>query len=293
MLRTLSPLRYPGGKSCLYELMSQILHKNKIEKPHYIEPYAGGCGLALALLFEAQVSEIHLNDLDPSIFSFWSSVLDNTGELVKLVETTPVTPDEWERQQEIHRSCNASNSLELGFATFFLNRTNRSGVIGGAGMIGGKGQTGKYKLDCRFNREDLVRRIKRIAKYKSRIHLSNKDAVDFMSRSNKKFPEPAFFCIDPPYYNKGASLYTNFYGPDDHGAVADAVLALDRPWIVTYDNTEEIAKLYRKRRQYIFDINYSLQTKRVGSELLIASARLRLPDEIRQRQVNPLNRRAA
>jgi DNA adenine methylase len=167
----------------------------------------------------------------------------------------------------------------LGFATFFLNRTNRSGVIQGAGVIGGLHQTGSYKIDCRFNREDLARRISRVSKYRGRIHLSNKDAVLFMRQIAPSLPNDCFFCIDPPYFKKGSSLYTNFYGPNEHDSVAEAVLGLRQPWVVTYDYADEIRRLYSKRRQFSFQLNYSVQTKRIGSELLIASPRLRLPKE--------------
>lgn len=205
--------------------------------------------------------------------------------MINLVQRTPVTISEWHRQQEIQRNPSQAGVLELGFSTFFLNRTNRSGVIKGAGVIGGLSQEGNYKLDCRFNRDDLARRIRRAAKYKSRIHLTNSDAVPFLRETGRTLPESTFYCIDPPYFAKGSSLYTNFYGPDEHAIVAKAILKLKQKWIVTYDYAEEIRALYLQRRQYIFDINYSVQTKRVGTELLIASKGLRLPIEIRQRPV--------
>lgn len=293
MLRTHSPLRYPGGKSCLYDLVATILRQNRLNRVDYAEPYAGGFGLALSLMYGGHVSDVHLNDVDPSIWSFWKSVLDETEGLVELIYKTPITVKQWQKQKKIHEALDASNPLELGFATFFLNRTNRSGVIKGAGIIGGLSQNGPYKLDCRFNRDDLVRRIRRVAKYRRRIHLSKNDAVFFMQKAASKFADNCFFCIDPPYFNKGSSLYTNFYGPDEHGAVAQAVLSLKQPWIVTYDYNDEIRRLYSKRRQFSYDINYSVQTKRVGSELLIASPRLRLPDELKSRQINFLRSCAA
>ena len=283
MTRSTSPLRYPGGKTCLYGMLSTILRLNRLERGHYVEPYAGGCGLALSLLYGGHASDIHVNDLDRSIWAFWYCVLNKTEELVKLVEHTPVTIVEWHRQRKIQLSSSTAGVLELGFSTFFLNRTNRSGVIKGAGVIGGLSQLGNYKIDCRFNRDDLARRIRRVAKYKSRIHLTNLDAIQFLRDSEKELPEDTFYCIDPPYFMKGSSLYTNFYGPNEHETVAKAILKLKHSWIVTYDHAEEIRELYAQRRQYIFDINYSIQTKRVGSELLIASKGLRLPAEIRKR----------
>ena len=286
MALTNSPLRYPGGKSCLYDLAVQILRINKLERGHYAEPYAGGAGLALTLLFEGHVSAIHLNDYDRSIWAFWDSVLNSTDALVAMVEEATVDMDNWYRQREIYLNAADYDDLTLGFATFFLNRTNRSGIVKGAGVIGGLSQDGNYKIDCRFNSTDLSRRIKRIAKYRSRINLYRLDALDFMDRMDETLPERAFYCIDPPYFNKGPSLYTSFYNPEDHAAVSQAVLHLERPWILTYDNTPEISHLYKARRQYGFDVNYSVQTKRVGTELLVASKGLKMPDDVRDRQIH-------
>ncbi|MBT6257109.1 MAG: DNA adenine methylase, partial [Alphaproteobacteria bacterium] len=174
--------------------------------------------------------------------------------------------------------------FDVGFATFFLNRTNRSGIIKNAGVIGGKNQDGNYKVDCRFNKVDLINRIKRVAKYKNRIHLTNQDAIDFMSKDEKRLPKETFFCIDPPYVNKGSSLYTNFYEKGDHAKIADAIMELKHPWILTYDNADEIKKLYMARRQFEFHLNYSVNTKRVGTEMLVASKGLQIPNDFKDNQ---------
>ncbi len=293
MTVTASPLRYPGGKSTLLPVVANILRENKITFGAYAEPYAGGCGLALDLLFNEYVNEIFINDVDPSIWAFWDSVLNDTEHFVSKIEETPITMEQWHIQKKIQANAEEQNNLELGFATFFLNRTNRSGIIKCAGVIGGKNQDGNYKIDCRFNKETLIRRIRRIAKYSEKITLSKEDAVEFMDAENGHLPEDAFLCIDPPYFNKGSSLYTSFYKPDDHAKVAELVLKLKQPWIVTYDNADEICDLYSSRRQFTFDINYSVQTKRVGTELLIASKGLRIPAEIRERRTNGSKSRAA
>lgn len=266
--------------------MSKLLRINKLEQRRYAEPFAGGCGLALTLLFEGYVSNIHINDVDSSIWAFWWSVLNDTEELARMVHRTPITVAEWRRQRAIREDNDISDPTRLGFATFFLNRTNRSGIIKGAGVIGGLEQNGKYKLDCRFNRDDLIRRIRRVAKYKTQVHLTRMDALDFLLHVDDELPDSTFLCIDPPYFQKGQGLYTSFYEPDDHGFLANAILACDNPWIVTYDKVGTIGRLYKSRRQYEFDITYSVETKRTGTELLIASKGLRLPSEIRERQVN-------
>jgi DNA adenine methylase len=279
-------MRYPGGKTSMLDLVATMLRLNGLERGHYAEPYAGGCGLALSLLYGGFVTDIHVNDLDPAIWSFWHCVLTKTDALVAMIETTPITVEEWRRQRAIYRSADLNEPLSLGFSAFFLNRTNRSGVIGSGGLIGGLGQTGAYLMDCRFNREDLARRIERVARYSDRIHLTNLDGLDFLDRCRAKLPPNSFLFIDPPYFRKGPELYTNFYKPDDHAKLAAKVLSMDRPWVVTYDDVAEIRRLYRDRRQYGFGINYSLNEKRVGAELLVVSKGLRVPEATKATQVN-------
>ncbi len=286
MVRWASPLRYPGGKAVLYPLVSSILRVNELERKQYVEPYAGGCGLALALLYQGHVSDVHINDIDQSIWAFWHCVLNEPERFVHKVADTPITVDEWRRQKEIYDNQDRSDYLNLGFATFFLNRTNRSGVIKEAGVIGGLAQNGSYKIDCRFNREDLIRRIRRIAKYRERIHLYQNDALTLISDLSNRLPNSTFFYIDPPYFKKASKLYTNFYKKSDHSALAETVLNLENPWLMTYDNAPEIAELYRNRCRHFLDINYSLKTKRREIELLIASSDLKLPSEFCNNEAN-------
>ncbi len=265
-------------------LVTSLIRENRLVRPDYAEPYAGGCGLALGLLYGGYVDHIHLNDIDPGIWSFWYSVLNHCGEFLDLVNNVPVTVEEWHRQKRIASEENLDDPVSLGFATFFLNRTNRSGIIKGAGVIGGFQQKGRYTIDCRFNREDLTRRIKRLRSYRSRIHLHRLDAIAFLTKDSYFEPD-TFFAIDPPYYRKGPYLYTSFYRPEDHAEVACVIKSLRYPWIVTYDMTDEVKRLYRDFRQFEFDINYSVQSKRVGTELLIISRGLRVTSEIRDRRV--------
>jgi DNA adenine methylase len=293
MARGASPLRYPGGKTSMLDLVSTTLRLNGLERGHYAEPYAGGCGLALSLLYGGFVADIHINDIDPAIWSFWHCALTATDALVELVEKTPVTVEEWHRQRAINKAGDLNDPLALGFSAFFLNRTNRSGVIGSGGIIGGLNQTGNYLIDCRFNREDLSRRIRRVSRYADRIHLSRSDAVVFLDHCEAKLPANTLMFIDPPYFKKGPELYTNFYKPDDHAKLAAKVLKIALPWVVTYDDVPEIRRLYRDRRQYAFGINYSLNEKRVGAELLVVSKGLRVPGETRGGLVNRPQYRAA
>ncbi|MGO2331293.1 MAG: DNA adenine methylase [Pseudoalteromonas nigrifaciens] len=178
------------------------------------------------------------------------------------IQQTEVTIDEWYLQREIQRNKDQAPDFDLAFSSFFLNRTNRSGVILKAGVIGGYAQSGKYKLDCRFNKTALIEKIRRIEKYKHRIHLYNHDAIEFIRLTNANLTGNTVYCIDPPYFVKGSTLYTNFYEPKDHQYIADVLNDLNRPWLLTYDNSPDIQKLYNGRRQHRFILTIAQHIKR-------------------------------
>jgi DNA adenine methylase len=271
-----SPLRYPGGKGRLSNYVKLIIKKNELIGCDYTEPYAGGSGIALDLLFKEFVDQIHINDLSLPIYSFWHSVLNEAQSLSRLILDTDVTIDEWNKQKKI-LSNEKSDLLKLGFATFFLNRTNRSGILKG-GVIGGKKQSGKYKIDARFNKENLIKRIKKIARFKERINVYNKDAEVFIKEINKReFHSGNFFYLDPPYYVTGKGLYDNFYEYDDHESVSNSVDQITYPWIVSYDYHHETQKLYGDYRSLVYKLSYSAQNKYKGSEIIFFSPLLDIP----------------
>ncbi len=272
MPQTDTPLRYPGGKSALFPTVKSLLLENGLYKGHYAEPYAGGCGLALTLMLNGYVQELHLNDIDRALASFWKALIFKTDELKDMILSATVTIEEWEKQKAVFRSSDATE-IDLAFATLFLNRTNRSGILKG-GVIGGRKQDGKYKLDCRFNKVDLVRKINRISLYKHRIHFSNLDAIEFMEELKASIPQKSLINIDPPYFAKGSSLYTNYYRPEDHVDIAECVAQLGLPWIITYDNVSQIRELYCDYRQQEFALNYSAANKRRATEIMIFSDQL-------------------
>jgi DNA adenine methylase len=274
-----SPLRYPGGKQILGNVLAELIRLNRASGGTYIEAYAGGAGAALSLLFAEHVSRIVINDKDPAIFAFWNGVLHRTERFVKLLRETPTTVDEWQAQREVYLKPRGHSALRLGFATFFLNRCNRSGVIANGGIIGGKQQTGKWKIDARFNREELEARIRRISLYRERIDLHSMDAIDFLRDVIEPMPtrEKPFVYLDPPYYAKGSGLYLNHYQPDDHGAVATYLRGAPFRWVLTYDNVAQIRALYADFRQVPFSLNYSAREASVGSEVMVVKDGLTLP----------------
>lgn len=271
-----SPLRYPGGKAKLFGVFAELLKHNGIQDCHYCEPYAGGAGLALRLLSSGLVDRVSLNDVDEAIHAFWFSALHLNRDLCHLVETAKLDIDEWHRQREIWRLKDTGNPLALGFATFFLNRTNRSGIIEGAGPVGGYSQSGKWRLDARFDRERQAASIRALAPFQSRIDVTCLDALDFLESSLAN--DSALTYLDPPYYVKGSRLYRNAYRHDDHVAVKNSVMRFrESRWVVSYDAVDPIMEIYSEFEPILYSLNYSAGTTGSGNEVIYLSDALSMP----------------
>ena len=269
-----SPLRYPGGKGKVADYFKQLFKENLLYDGVYIEPYAGGASVALSLLFNEYASKIIINDIDRSIFAFWHSVLNETESLCRNINDSPVSIEFWQKQKEIQKEKTEHDLLTVGFSTFFLNRTNRSGILS-AGVIGGQGQSGNWKIDARFNKKDLIGRIQKIASYKGKIELFNSDAVELVKLLKTTLPQKSLFYFDPPYYVKGKDLYLNYYEFNDHKEIAQEISTLhDQKWIVTYDSVPTIQNLYNDFRQLKYSLNYSAAQASKGEELMIFSNNL-------------------
>ena len=275
-----SPLRYPGGKGRLSSFLSEVITLNGLADAIYAEPYAGGAGAALQLLFSERVSRILINDIDKCVFAFWQAVLTRHERFLGLLEDTPVTIEEWHRQRETYLKPSRHSVVDLGFATFFLNRCNRSGILPTGGPIGGFDQAGKWKLDARFNRKELRRRIEKLLSYRERIEVFNQDALVFLKqvvepRSRKR---PLLVYLDPPYYAKGQELYLSAYEHEDHVKLAKFMSRnFAYKWLMTYDNVPQIRKIYAAFPRIPFSLSYTAYDRRVGQELLIHNGELTIP----------------
>lgn len=263
-----SPLRYPGGKNCIFPFVSKLFYENEMVGISYAEPYAGGAGLALRLLYDEYVNHIYLNDLDKAIYSFWKVVTERNDDFCAWVSDVKVDIDNWLYYREVQKNVEAIDIFELAKSTFYLNRTNVSGVIKG-GVIGGIGQQGKYKIDARFKKTDLIARLQKIQKYKDRITVSNLDGIEFISRLDRR-KENIFIYLDPPYFLKGSDLYMNFYSKEDHKKVSERVKRMRKRWLVSYDDNDFILNLYASNKKYSYSLSQST-SNRVGRELLIFS----------------------
>lgn len=267
-----SPLRYPGGKNKTYNYLKYLVKSNGIKT--YIEPYCGGAAVALKLLINEDVENIIINDYDPSIYAMWYTILNDTEELISKIEGTKFSIEEWEHQKSIQKNKNEQSISELGYSTLYLNRTNRSGILT-AGPIGGLNQTGKYKIDCRFNKETIIKKIELIASKKDKIKLYNKDAIELIKKDISNLSNSLTF-FDPPYFTKGKDLYTNFYQKSDHIELSNVIKQYmnNKKWILTYDVHDEIKDLYRDFEYVIYQLNYSVGKSKKGKEFMFFSKNL-------------------
>ncbi len=274
-----SPLRYPGGKGRLAPFMKIILEKTGHTGGTYIEPFAGGAGIAIDLLLNGNVSEIVINDFDKGIYSFWRAILTETDRFIHDLNNAKLNMSEWKRQHEIYMNQQKKYSYDLGFATFYLNRTNRSGIIKG-GVIGGKEQSGSWTLGVRFHKEHLAERIQEIAMRKQQIHLYNKDINSFLLNYASKYADNALIYFDPPYYVKGRELYMNFLRHEDHVRIKSEIEQLKKAdWVITYDDCPEILELYHSHACKRMNWNYSAATKKVVEEIIVFRSIEMIPTE--------------
>ena len=271
-----TPLRYPGGKQKLTPFIEEILVCNEIDG-HYVEPYAGGAGVAIELLLSRKVKNIHLNDSDIRLYSFWHTVVNENERLCRKILSASLTIEEWKKRREILKFPEKHDLFEIGYSTFFMNRCNRSGVLK-AGVIGGLNQDGNYKMNARFTRNDLIRRIELIGLYSDSISVTCMDAEDFIKNGIPKLDSNCLIYLDPPYFNKAKDLYLNSYLLDDHHRLSSVVQrSINKRWVLSYDNVPEITSLYNERRNFTYNLQYSAATHYKGKEVFVFCDDLILP----------------
>lgn len=265
-----TPLRYSGSKNKLYTYIRHLVEVNSTKT--YVEPFVGGGSLACKLLLNGDVDRIIINDYDRSVYAFWYCVFNDTDRLINKIRDTDITIEEWHRQKAILKTRITNDTLlDLGFAMLFCNRTNRSGILT-AGVIGGLKQDGKYKLDCRFNKEKLIKMIEELSLYKGRVEVHNKDAVELLTSGEYDLKDALIF-LDPPYFDKGRRLYVKSYTTDCHVGLAKMLKGSlqNAKWVLTYDKVPDIARLYEGVDSLNFCLHYSAGNRVIGTEVMYFS----------------------
>lgn len=275
-MKTASPLRYPGGKSALAGLLGQLRRVNGLGDREIAEPFGGGAGASLSLLYLEETRCIKINDADPAIHDFWWTLVNRPEPFLSMLSQTRVSIGEWRRQRDVYRSKGRVTRLRRGFSAFYLNRCNRSGIIMNGGPIGGLKQDGEWRIGARYNKAELRRRCEKVAEYRERITVSCDDGIQFIQRLD---PQSTFFLIDPPYFGKGPTLYLNSLDAAYHEKLAARLEAMStEAWVLTYDDCPEVRRMYRGWAcMRPFSLRYVAAERRIGRELLITPKWMRVP----------------
>lgn len=275
MPTTYTPIRYPGGKTKLYPEIKAILESNDLLGHPYAELFAGGAGLAIKLLLKGDVPSIVINDYDRAVYCMWNAVVNHAEDLCEFIDSAVLDVETWKAMRTVYRNSDDVGDFELGKAAFYLNRTNVSGILSG-GVIGGLKQAGNYKMDVRFNRETLKKKVMDIAARRGDIEVTRLDAEDFIN--DRMSDSELFAYLDPPYVQKGPGLYRSAFDEAKHRSLARKVGDARSKWVVTYDADDLIDDIYGNYERGDLEISYTANVKTVGKEKIILGPGLKWPE---------------
>ncbi|MDN7724985.1 DNA adenine methylase [Burkholderia gladioli] len=277
----MSPLRYPGGKARLAAYISGVIEENYMNGCTLYEPFAGGASVSLELLRLGFITNAVLIERDPLVYAFWWCALNIPDELCAAISACPVTMETWTQLQPTRDVSQPADGrftiLQLGVAGLFFNRTNFSGIIG-AGPIGGEAQASRYKIDCRFNKEKIIRQIRSVSRFADQIRVVCDDAISFMRTHAEEITTGfSFVYVDPPYYQQGPKLYRHHYTDADHVALAQFLQAQGYPWLLSYDDHPRIRELYHGNTVQPIYLDYNVKSSRTARELAISNLVIPIP----------------
>lgn len=238
--KQVSPLRYPGGKSKVLDLLASYLSE---EKKTFVDVYCGGGSVGLSLLLSGVVEHLVMNDLDKGVYAFFHTVLTAPEALIQKIRT--VVPDRelfFYYQEMVKKDYDEFPELERAFGFLVVNRLAFSGIWNA---------NPTSNLLQRWNPKVLEKRVWNIWEKREQIILLNEDALKVIEEYY--WDETCTLFIDPPYYVAwDKKLYHHCYQEEEHQKLADLLNTLvcgmpaHADILVTYDNHPFIAKLYQE-----------------------------------------------
>lgn len=287
-LRYLSPLRYPGAKSGLAGVISDLVAAAtvKLGMPElFVEPFAGGASTALRLAGTGAVRRVLLADTDPLVATFWKVAAADTDWLIDRMMDEPVTLERWDHWRDWQAS--SPDDRELAVKCLFLNRTTFSGILHGrAGPIGGRMQESAYKIDCRFNKEALAVRLRFVGDLYAANRIVDVWRMDWLTTLDRVtewypqlIPNRVIAYLDPPYWSKSEKLYRRSFDPAGGYARGKRPLETISP-LERHDWFEglahhRLADYLRHRAQVRWILSYDNHPDLTADEALYAAKRMR------------------
>lgn len=284
-----SPLRYPGAKSGLSNVIGELITTGQ-RSPQVrrvdllVEPFAGGASTTLRLVGAGTVERALLADANPMVAAFWQVAASRTPELVERIsdEHTKYVAvggaqalarwDYWRAWTAAPGTPQATQDLELATKCLFLNRTTFSGILHGqAGPIGGRAQTSEYGIGCRFNLEGLIERLEYVGHLYDTGRLVDVWRSDWKttlhgvaSRYKTLLPDRVVAYLDPPYLSKSGKLYGRSFD------VQAAQAGKDLDWMAGLQH-HNLAEYLRREMQYRWILSYDDDERLLTDDALYAA----------------------
>jgi DNA adenine methylase len=276
----ISPLRYAGSKRKLFNYLERVLTHNKFLPQVLVEPFVGGGNIFLNFLSHHEGSTAVIADKDELVYSFWKTLFSDPKYLVNFIRKAKVNLKTFDYYRYISSHSTGFSRRQLAETCLFLNRTSFSGILNdSAGPIGGREQKSIYKINCRFGRKNLIKKIKNISAFKNRVVIlpySWEETLKYVATKIEYKNASLLFYLDPPFYKKADQLYRYHFDDITHKNLRDRLVKLEYPWILSYDRVKEIQNLYSAFTRINISMPYSINSpaKRLEKELIITPLKL-------------------
>ena len=274
-MKLTNPLRYPGSKASFASSVGAFVTACGYTGFEIVEPFAGSASVSIDLVSSGVCSKAILIERDPLLYAFWSAVFFDTRRLCNRINKLSIDLGTWHDLRPLLaiNSPDEYELIDLAVAGLFFNRTNFSGVLH-AGPIGGQQQKSVYKVNCRFNKDDLIARIRAIAKLQNRVEVIFSDALGFLETQKEAVNQNRFYYVDPPYFVQGEKLYRYSFELSQHKQLAKVLSELKAPWLLSYDRHPVIEMLYERYASSGFKFKYSSKIRKVEREFLVTNIKL-------------------
>jgi DNA adenine methylase len=235
---TLSPFRYPGGKSALRSKIIRWIRELGYRPQHFLEPFAGGASVGLAVAELDLADHVTLVERDPEVAAVWNVVLNGSaGALANRIRQFVLT----NKSARETLDGKEQDLVSRAFRCLLLNRISRGGIMApGAGWLN-YGEAGKG-IHSRWYPQTLAKRIEAIHCLRNKLTFRCGDGLETLRNFSSKPHTVAF--VDPPYVvnGRGAGLRLYRYCDVNCEDLFKVVRDFAGPMIITYHRSQIVQR---------------------------------------------------
>lgn len=260
-----SPLRYPGGKSKAIKFIAPLIP----DFDEYREPFLGGGSVFVYLKQIRSHKKFWINDIYENLYLFWKQLQQNPDKLFQQIK---FWREKYKLGKELYQylleNIDEFDEIKKASAFFIFNRITFSGTT----ESGGFSNTAYHK---RFT-QSSIDRVKLLSKILKDTKITCYDYQKVVEPEG----ENVFIFLDPPYYSATKSaLYGkngNLHKIFNHERLAEVLKNTDHKWLLTYDDSKYIRKLYSFANIKEWNLTYGMRnvgenSNLIGNELFISN----------------------